>query len=294
MKDHIVLCPNAHRDIGLQHSIKLQALFAEHGHEAVIAPFLSSGTEETWPKGICTYDLTEVLENARLLITLGGDGTILQISRYLGGTGIPILGINLGNKGFLTEIDGSQYEQALIAAEGSYSILPRMMLDIRLIRDGEVVYEGKAINEAVVRSLVSTIRVEAFGDGNEILDFSGDGIIVSSPTGSTAYSMSAGGPIVEPESSCIILTPICAFRLAARSFVLSDKRLVLVRTVDQGEKKVALSIDGEPVDFLPGDELLVSRSEDRLLMARINEKSFYTTVFEKLNDKSEIGGSVSS
>ncbi len=285
MNGHILLCPNAHRDIGLAATRDAAKLLHENGFEVKIAPFLSDGTEASWPEDLVTEPLVEAIPGARLAVTLGGDGTILQISRFLSGTGVPVLGVNMGNKGFLADLERSELSRLLEVANGKFTVQPRMMLDVELWRGGECVYTARALNEAVVRALVSIVRLEAFGDGREITEFSGDGIIVSTPTGSTAYSMAAGGPIVEPEADCIILTPICTFRLAARSFVLTGDRQICVRTLDQGEKEVMLSIDGEPVAFLAGDELRITRSRASLLMARFSDRSFYDVVFEKLNDK---------
>ena len=285
MSGHIVLCPNAHRDEGLAATRHAAELLRSHGHQVVISPFLSDGLENTWPADLPTVPLEEALKGARLTVTLGGDGTILQASRYLAGTGVPVLGVNMGNKGFLAELEKGELDRLLEVADGELSVLPRMMLDVELIRNGKTVFTARPLNEAVVRALVSVVRVDALGDGREITEFSGDGIIVSTPTGSTAYSMAAGGPIVEPEAACIILTPICTFRLAARSFVLTDDREIRIRTIDQGDKEVMLSIDGEPVEFLDGDELVVKKSRETLLMARVSDRSFYDIVFEKLNDK---------
>ena len=294
MKGTVLLCPNAHRDIGLQATRAAAEHLRNHGHEVLISPFLSSGLEDVWCHDLVTVPLAEGIARAGLAVTLGGDGTILQISRYLAGTGVPVLGVNMGHKGFLTELERTELDQLLAAADGKYSLLHRTMLDVELWRGGELVYSGCALNEAVVRALVSVVRLAAFGDGREIMDLSGDGLIVSTPTGSTAYSMAAGGPIVEPEADCVILTPICTFRLAARSFVLTGDRQVRIRSIDQGDKQVMLSVDGVPVDFLDGDELRVRRSDKKLLMARCNDHSFYDIVFEKLNDKQETGGKTSS
>ena len=225
------------------------------------------------------------LPGARLVVSLGGDGTILQLSRYLAGSGVPILGVNLGNKGFLAELEQTETDCILEVADGHYTVQTRMMLDLKLFRKGELVYEGSALNEAVVRASVSVVKLEAFSDGREVTAFSGDGMIASTPTGSTAYSMAAGGPIVEPCADCIILTPICTFRLAARSYVLKADREVSIRTVEQGDKEVFLSVDGVAVPFLDGDELVVARSDKTLLMARVKDRSFFDIVFEKLVDK---------
>ena len=287
MKDgYILLCPNAHRDHGLESTILLADTLRVRGHEVRIAPFLSDGLENTWSPGIPTVALPSALPGARLVVSLGGDGTILQLSRYLAGSGVPILGVNLGNKGFLAELEQTEMDCILEVADGHYSVQARMMLDLKLFRKGNLVFSGSALNEAVVRASVSVVKLEAFSDGREITAFSGDGMIASTPTGSTAYSMAAGGPIVEPCADCIILTPICTFRLAARSYVLKADREVSIRTVDQGDKEVFLSVDGVAVPFLDGDELVVAaRSEKTLLMARVKDRSFFDIVFEKLVDK---------
>ena len=285
MNGHILLLPNAHRDVGLLATLGLAEHLRAHGHEILIAPFLSEDVRDTWDSAIPTVSVEEGIAGARLVVSLGGDGTILQISRFLAGTGVPIIGVNMGNKGFLAELEQAELLRVLEVAEGKCSVQARMMLDVELIRDGETVFASHALNEAVVRATVALIRIEAYGDGREITAFSGDGIIVSTPTGSTAYSMAAGGPIVEPDANCIILTPICTFRLASRFVVLTPDRHVCVFLPQQGDKEALLTIDGESVPFLDGDELRVRRSDKTLLMAKISDRSFYDIVFEKLNDK---------
>lgn len=285
MNGYVLLLPNAHRDEGLQTTLRLAGYLNEHGFETRICPFLSDDVRGTWSEDIPTADFPESVVGASLVVTLGGDGTILQASRHLAGTGVPIIGVNMGNKGFLAELESHELLRILEVADGKYAVQPRMMLDVDLVRNGEVVFSSHALNEASVRALVSLIRIEAFGDGREITAFSGDGIIVSSPTGSTAYSMAAGGPIVEPDADCIILTPICTFRLASRSIVLTKDRQVEIRLPEQGTKQVMLSVDGESVEFLDGDLLRVKCSPKSLLMAKISDRSFYDIVFEKLNDK---------
>ena len=285
MSGYILLLPNAHRDPGLTATLKIAGHLRENGFETCICPFLSAGMENTWSPDIPVHDLKEALPGASLVVSLGGDGTILQASRVLAGSGVPIIGVNMGNKGFLADLEAGELMRVLEVAQGKYTVQARMMLDVEILRGGERVFFSRALNEASVRALVSLIRLEAYGDGSEITAFSGDGIIVSTPTGSTAYSMAAGGPIVEPDADCIILTPICTFRLAARSIVLMPERDVRIRLPEQGTKQVMLSVDGESVEVLDGDEIHVRRSKDSLLMAKISDRSFYDIVFEKLNDK---------
>ena len=286
MNGHILLCPNVHRDPGLAVTRQVMELLASHGHPFQVCPLMADDWGGSLPQDIPTAALRDALRGASLAVTLGGDGTILRTARVLAGSGVPVLGVNTGHKGFLTELEAKELSRLEAAAAGQFAVYPRMMLDVELLRGGQTVYTNLALNEAVVRALVSVIRLEAFGDGTEITAFSGDGIIAATPTGSTAYSMAAGGPLVEPEADCIILTPICTFRLAARSFVLTPDRHVTIRSVEQGEKKAVLSVDGDPVDFLDADELRLRRSEQTLLTARVSDRSFYEIVFEKLNDKS--------
>lgn len=281
----LLLLPNAHRDTGLKATQSLAEYLHAHGHETVISPFLSDDIRDSWPDEILTVPLADALKEASLVVSLGGDGTILQLAPYLAGTGVPVIGVNMGNKGFLAELESGELLRVLEVAEGHYSVQSRMMLDVELVRDGKTVFFRRALNEAAVRAQVALIRIEAFGDGREITSFSGDGIIVASPTGSTAYSMAAGGPIVEPDSNCIILTPICTFRLASRSVILTPDRYVQIRVPEQGEKQATLSVDGEAVEFRRGDELRVRRSAQALLMAKVTDRSFYDIVFEKLNDR---------
>lgn len=181
-----------------------------------------------------------------------------------------MLGVNLGHKGFLTELEPGELHRLADAAEGKFTVQRRMMLDVELIREGRVVYAARALNEAVVRSLVSVVRVEASGDGTEITEFSGDGIIVSTPHG--FYRLlhggwgAAGGARMPLHHS----NPHLHFPAGGRSFVLTADRRVSIRTQDQRDKKVMLSVDGEPVEFLDGDELRVNRSAATLPMARVS------------------------
>lgn len=281
----VLLLPNAHRDTGLKATLSLVEYLHSHGHETVVSPFLSDDIRDGWSDTVPTIPLAEAIKEASLVVSLGGDGTILQLAPYLAGTGVPVIGVNMGNKGFLAELERGELLRVLEVAEGHYSVQSRMMLDVELVRDGKTVFSRRALNEAAVRAQVALIRIEAFGDGREITSFSGDGIIVASPTGSTAYSMAAGGPIVEPDSNCIILTPVCTFRLASRSVILTPDRYVQIYVPEQGEKQVTLSVDGEAVEFRSGDELRVRRSAQALLMAKVTDRSFYDIVFEKLNDR---------
>lgn len=277
----IVLCPNVARDEGLNCTRDVRDMLVERGHEVVISPVYG-----TVP-GVEAVPLDMAMVGASLLVTLGGDGTILHLAPLVMSYNVPLVGVNLGHKGFLTELDRSTVGRLADAADGRYELVPRMMLDVEIIRGGRRIFSDTAINEALISGIVQNVRLTALGDGERILTFSGDGIIVSSPTGSTAYSMSAGGPLVEPGAENIILTPICAHMLAARSFVLTSERVVTVCPQDLGpDKRCILSVDGRGMtDLQTGDRVVVKKSGYKLLMAHLGLKSFYETAFEKLGER---------
>ena len=154
-----------------------------------------------------------------------------------------------------------------------------------IVRGGEVVYENYALNDVYLRGFVQMIHMTARGDGHKILDFSGDGVVISSPTGSTAYSMSAGGPLVEPTAENLILTPICAYALSAPSCVLAPDRVVTVELGSTRGGAAMISVDGGSYSVQGGDVLRVRKAEHRTLIAHVGEKAFYDIVFEKLGDK---------
>lgn len=277
----IVLCPNVARDESLACTRGVRDMLAERGHEVVISPVYG-----TVP-GVEAVPLERAMAGASLLVTLGGDGTILHLAPLVMAYSVPLVGVNLGHKGFLTELDRNTVGKLTDAADGKYELVPRMMLDVEIIRGGRRIFFDTAINEALIRGIVQNVRLTALGDGERILNFSGDGIIVSSPTGSTAYSMSAGGPLVEPGAENIILTPICAHMLAARSFVLTSDRIVTVCPRDlEADKRCILSVDGRGMtDLQTGDQVVVKQSSYKLLMAHLGLKSFYETAFEKLGER---------
>ena len=276
----IVLCPNMARDEGLACTRRVHDMLTAAGCEVIVSPVYGEVTE--FP----VSELSDALRGADLLISLGGDGTILHLAPLVKESAVPLVGVNLGHKGFLTELDGESVDKLLDAVAGRYEIVPRMMLDVQLVRGDQVIFADTAINEALISGIVQNVRLTALGDGERILTFSGDGVIVSSPTGSTAYSMSAGGPLVEPQAENLILTPICAHMLAARSFVLSPERVVTICPHELEDRRCILSCDGRGMlDLIDGDRVIVKRSDCKLYFADLGTKSFYETAFEKLGER---------
>ncbi|MCL2401102.1 MAG: NAD(+)/NADH kinase [Oscillospiraceae bacterium] len=282
MNKKIILCPNAGRDIGLEVTRKVDDLLKALHRQTVICPVFDDDSDDI-PQGFAPARFEDELNSAELIITFGGDGTILRAARLAAHSGVPILGVNLGGKGFMSELEVADIGLIASAVSGDYKLERRMMLDIDLLRDGETVCSDFALNDVVVSGVIKVIDLTLYGDGQKISQFSGDGAVIATPTGSTAYSMAAGGPIVEPTAHNIIITPICAHVLEAKPFVLDPDRRVSVEIGHKKPSPAYLSTDGcEPVSIQSGDIINVRKSEKYTYFARLSSRSFYTMVSEKL------------
>lgn len=282
-KKKIVLCPNMERDRDFACTKKTKTMLECEGYDVAVSPVCRTPEEQNALQDECFCSIEESAESANLMVALGGDGTILKVARASMKYSVPIIGINLGHKGFMAELEPGDFELLLKAAAGRYTPIERMMLDIALVRNGEVVYFDSALNEAVIKGVASAIWVSAYGDDTKITEYLGDGIIIATPTGSTAYSLSAGGPLVEPTAKNIILTPICAHLITARPFVLTSDRRVTVTAFKNAGKQFWLSVDGgKPIIMQDNDKLRVAKSRYTTLMAHVSDKSFYDIAFEKL------------
>ena len=218
-----------------------------------------------------------------LVVVLGGDGTLLSVARSLA-EGVPILGVNLGSLGFLTEIGrGEMYPALVRVLDGDYAIEERPMLDVELRRNGsEAVY--RVFNDAVVTkgALARIIETSLFVDGNLVARFRADGLIISTPTGSTAYNLSSGGPIVHPLLPVVLLTPICPHALTLRPVVVPSSETVEVRLETDGEE-VFLTLDGqEGASLAYGDTVAVRRSRRSARLVKVRDRTFYDSLRGKL------------
>lgn len=287
MADIIALCPNIYRDRGLKTTLAAKSLLEKAGFETVISPVFKSAGNRSVPRDIELCPIEESVTRAKLIVSFGGDGTILHTARAAVGTEAPIIGVNLGTKGFMAELEPDELDMLVKAARGEFQPEYRMMLDVTLLRDGETICADSALNDVVVSGIAHTIHLKAWGDGQLMTEFSGDGVILAAPTGSTAYSLSAGGPLVEPTAENIILTPICSHALVSRSFVLAPERVVRVQLPRlSGNRRAVLSVDGgDTISLRSGDELIVSRSKYRTLIAHVGNKTFYDVAYEKLGER---------
>lgn len=235
----------------------------------------------------CT-DTSLIPPDTECAIVLGGDGTIIRAANDLLSFGIPMLGINLGTLGFLTEIEQSNIDMALDRLiEGQCEIEMRMMLGGQVHRGDDIIYEGFAMNDVVInRSGFSRmISIDLYVNDKYVDTYYGDGIIVSTPTGSTGYSLSAGGPIVTPNAKAIIITPICCHSLSNRSIIVSadDKVVVHIGEGKKNQKGKAIAVfDGNPgLDLDIGDSIVISKAKEEAKLVRINDTSFFEILRNK-------------
>ncbi|MEJ5375755.1 MAG: NAD(+)/NADH kinase [bacterium] len=221
-----------------------------------------------------------------LLVVLGGDGTLLSAARLLAGSQVPLLGVNAGGLGFLTEVALEEMFQVLERVlEGQTTITQRSLLEAEVWREGKKVACQRVLNDVVVNKgvLARIIDLETYIDENYLTTFKADGLIISSPAGSTAYNLSAGGPIVHPALGCIILTPICPHTLTNRPIILPEDRTIRVFLGSVHGAEVYLTFDGQVgYRVVEGDVLEVRTSPHRLSLIKSPHRSFYEVLRSKL------------
>ena len=222
------------------------------------------------------------------LITFGGDGTLLRGARLLRGRQVPILGINLGRVGFLTTATREQLpaaRDALVA--GRYVLERRLSLHATIISDiGGIRSEQQALNDVVIHKsgVARMVRIRVSIDGEDLGPYSSDGVVVASPTGSTAYSLSAGGPIVAPGVEAMILTPVCAHTLAVRPVVIPADATICIEPVSPGADDLLVSYDGQLGTTLTlGDKVYVRRDIGSVMLIRLGDEGYFTRMRQKLN-----------
>lgn len=280
----VILCPNPYRDSELKVAKRSKEILERIGFETVVClPFSREGYDDQL--GVPIRQLQQEIKRADLLIAFGGDGTILHLSKTAAHRDIPVLGVNLGSLGFMAELEQKELGRLGELMDEKYTVESRMMLDVSVVREGRVIYSNLALNEAVVtRGAVSrVIRLHIRTEQGRLLDVTGDGVIVASPTGSTAYSLSAGGPVVEPTARNLIVSPICAHSVHANSYVLSPERTVTVQTEKTGYKPIFLSADGgRAFSLRNGDAVEIRRSKYETKLVRLSNKSFCDILQKKM------------
>ncbi len=239
-------------------------------------------------------DAEAIPEDTECAIVLGGDGTIIQAANDLAGKGIPILGINLGTLGFLAETEKHNIYEALDSLfTGRCGLESRMMLHGRIYSNGKKAYDGIVLNDIVItRSGFSRIISVSIYVNDELVDrYRGDGVIVSTPTGSTGYNLSSGGPVVKPDARIIIITPICPHTLNSRSIVVSSGDSVKIK-IDESKKtqeeEAIATFDGRMAILLQAEDVIdISKANEETKLVKINHTSFFDILRTKIGQGGE-------
>ena len=231
------------------------------------------------------------LKEVDLIISLGGDGTLLRAARLAATEDIPVFGVNLGGLGFLTQIGINDLEKSLEKLyQGRYFIDERMMLNCTVKRKEEEIKKFTALNDIVIGkgAFARIICLATYVNNDYVITYSADGLVVSTSTGSTAYSLSAGGPIVNPNINSIILTPICPHTLSARPLIIGENDQVKIK-LESSEEKVMVTLDGQEGFVLkPKDEVIIKKLDHKAHLITFREKSFYAVLREKLRWSGQI------
>ena len=282
----VVMTPNPYRDRNFRYVSEAAEVLNRAGVETKICLSFDVDPSYVFPPNIPLYDLSTELKTADALVCFGGDGTILHTSKVAAAADIPILGVNIGTVGFMAELESGEISLLSKLAADDFTLDERMTLSVKVLRDGSEVFSETALNDAVITksAVARVIQATVRCDGTEILNFSGDGVIVATPTGSTAYSLSAGGPIVEPAAQSILLTPICAHIMHSRGIVVSDKRVIDVGIGRIARRNAFLSVDGgKAFRIFAGDTIQITRSDVRIKLIKLKDQSFFDMIKSKLN-----------
>lgn len=280
------MTPNPYRDRDFSCVREAKRILEESGVEVKVCLAFDLDPSFVLPDTVELSDLQTELRSADALICFGGDGTILHSSKLAMRRGIPILGVNIGTVGFMAELESGEMRLLAKLATDDYQIDERMTIYVRLIHEGRTIYRDTALNDAVITkgAVARVIQTAVFLDGVEAMNFNGDGLIAATPTGSTAYSMSAGGPIVEPQADNIILTPICAHNLQPRSLIASPQRKVEIQVGRINRRNAFLSVDGgKAVRVYTGDRILLEMGNQKTMLLKLKNTTFFDIVKSKLN-----------
>lgn len=234
-----------------------------------------------------TDTIEELFKVCDIAITVGGDGTIIHAAKYAASFDKPLIGVNVGRLGFAADIEIDGISELTRILNGDYSVEERILFDVEVIKNG-VSKNYLAVNDAVIArgQLSKIIDLQVTLDDEEIAKYRADGLLFSTPTGSTAYSLSAGGPIIAPQLDCILMTPVCPHSLFSRSVIFEGNSVLTVSVKIPSECCCVLTIDGEKnVDILAEDTVKIRKSDLKLKFVSINKRNFYRKLNEKLKER---------
>ena len=277
----IILTPNPYRDKNFQTVRTAMQILKDSGVDVRLCLPFEIDKSYDLPKDLRFSRLDREIGNADMLICFGGDGTILHMAKTATRNNIPILGVNIGTMGFMAELESTELEQLKRLAADDYTIDERMMLDVTVHRDRDIIFHDICLNDVVITkgAVARIVHMSVKCDGVQALECGGDGVIIATPTGSTAYSLSAGGPIVEPDAHSILITPICSHDVASRCIVASDRRNITVTLTRNNRRCAYLSADGgKTLRMNMGDIATVKKSNLTTKLVRLKDRSFYDVV----------------
>ena len=280
----IILWPNPSRDRGMNATKRVDKMLREMGFRTVVCSPFKDQKDGAFAD-MDVRPLHPELRSADMLITFGGDGTILHLAKLVALNKIPVLGINMGGLGFIAELEAGELDKLRRLKEWNFETEHRMMLDVSVVRDGRQIYTNLGLNDAVIREgpISHVIHLKISSDGRHLADIAGDGVIVATPTGSTAYSLSAGGPVVEPVAQTMVVCPICTHNMRFSSYVLSPEHTLTIQLERNGRKPVYLFVDeSRAFPLRADDQVLVRRSKYTTKLVRLTEKSFCEIFAKKM------------
>ncbi|MBP3197115.1 MAG: NAD(+)/NADH kinase [Butyrivibrio sp.] len=281
--DRFCIVTNKSKDTDLNMTMYIKEYLEKHGKKCTIAQDNVTGLEDYAQKG--REHLSHIPEDSQCVIVLGGDGTMLQAARSATYLDIPLIGVNLGTLGYLAEVEKNSVDEALEhILSGEYDTEDRMML---YGQSGEK--HDFALNDIVItrKSVIQTINFDIYINDLFLCNYHADGIVISTPTGSTGYNMSAGGPIVEPSANMILITPICPHTLNSRSMVLSDKTkvdVVIKEGRDGANQEVVAYFDGSGrIDLGTGEKISIEKSDIKTKIIKLSRESFLAVLGKKFD-----------
>ncbi|NLB78529.1 MAG: NAD(+)/NADH kinase [Clostridiaceae bacterium] len=269
------------KDIDYKVTSQITEKLLQKGFEVAVTPEVKAGL---------SFDVIEsdsVYKDSDFIICVGGDGTFLKAARGAFPYKKPVLGVNKGTVGFLAEVEPSEVDMAVDKIfVGEYSIQERIVVNVEVIRNGKSVYSNFAINDAVVSrmALSRILRLRVMMNDKFVDSFAGDGVIISTPTGSTGYSLSAGGPIVSPDMRLMLVSPICPHILYSRSFIIAETKTVTGSVAGNSGVDAILTLDGQegfPIE--PDDIVSIGASKDSAYFASVKQVNFYDVLRAKIH-----------
>ena len=255
----------------------------------------NEGVKAYLPDTICSPNYEHVPEDelyslADVIITVGGDGTIMRYAKRAALDNKPVLAINAGRMGYLADIEQNELSLISKLIKGEYKTETRMMLDVSVYENGNLMGSNSALNDAVITSgFISRIIDISVAVEKDAISYRADGLIVSTPTGSTAYSMSAGGPIIDPSTENICITPICSHSLSAKPILMSANTTLSLKSFSKKRSEIYLTVDGRKVaNVKPFSEIKITKSKNVVKFIRLSNRSFYKTMSVKFKDSRSV------